>query len=214
MKGFLIIASLILWSHNASSQIIEPKFTINAGLGLPSTISNEAYDSKIQGLVNGYFIGQYSFPFHFHVGAGISYSLNVINEFAFTTPISGQFHNAMGFLNIGYDQFYTDKFGVDVSLRLGHSYNFVQSNLLKDTGESTRSFDASYIEGVLGFFLAADEKSSFRLSLGYGGQGYTFDQTMVGMPNKGVYTESESNKFTQFFTLTFGYTYYISSAKN
>jgi len=103
---------------------------------------------------------------------------------------------------------------MDFSVRIGHSYNFTSTNLLKESGQGTQSFDATYLEGVLGFFLAADEKSSFRLSFGYGAQGYKFNQKVLGMANEGVYTQSERDKFTQFLTVSFGYTYYLGATKN
>lgn len=210
VKLFLLLL-LLFSSFSTFSQKIEPAFSLNAGIGISSSTGNEPYDKQIQGLVSGNFYGQYSFPFHFHVGLGIAYTLNVINSFNVTTPVNGEIHNGFGYLNLGYDQFLSEKFAFDFSVRAGSSYNLINSNLLKDQGMSGRVFDALYLEGIVGLILAADEKSSFRLNLGYGIQGYSYDETFIGLPTQGAYSESQIKKPVSFFTIGFGYTYYLSS---
>ncbi len=209
MKNVLILISFCFLGSYASAQKIDPRFTFNVELGLPASIANEPFDDIMQGLICSSIYGQYSFPFHMHIGLGVRYSLLTINEFSVPSPVRGQMHSGSTFLKIGWDKFHNDRFATDVALKVGYAQTYFNTDLNKANGVNPVQFDHLLLEPTVGFILSADERNSYRWSLGYCINGFGFQPGTLGLPSNEGYDVSEFNKLTQYLVVGFGYTYYF-----
>lgn len=190
-------------------QKVEPKYTFNVELTLPGAVVNEPFNAIMQGLASGAVYGQYSFPFHLNIGAGVKYSLFTINEFKVPSPVYGNMQSGTGFMKIGWDKFHNDRFATDVGVKVGYTEHFVFTDVNKANGNNPWRVNSTNLEATLGLILTADEKTSYRLVLGYGGYGFGFKPEMIGLASNEGYNPANFSKPTQYFILGFGYTYYF-----
>lgn len=205
------IACLIFWIGGSASfaQEFEPKFTFNVELGLPVATSNEPFKDIMQGLVSVSTYGQYSFPFHFNVGAGVKYSYFAINEFSVPAPVYGGVHTGGGFVKVGYDKFYNDRFAMDFGVKFGYLQNFISTDVNSANGVNPVRVGALFIEPAVGFILTANERNSYRLNLGYTIQGNGFNPMQIGLESSSGYDVSNFGNAVQYFFVGFGYTFYF-----
>lgn len=196
-------------SLNSHCQKLVPKFTYNIELGLPVAVANRPFDDIMQGLVSANSFVQYSFPFHLNVGAGIKYSYFVVNQFATTTPVHGGIHSGGGFVKVGYDKFVTDRFAIDLGVKVGYMDNYILTDKNKENGTNPVRIQSSLIEPVIGLILTADERNSYRLNIGYVIQGYGFQPKLLGVNSNENYNTDNFNNPTQYFYVGFGYTFYF-----
>ena len=192
-----------------SAQKIDPKFTFNVELGLPATIVNKPFDRIMQGLVCSSIYGQYSFPFHLNVGAGVRYSLLTINEFAVPTPVRGQMQSGCAFLKVGWDKFFNDRLATDFSVKVGYAQTYFSTDLNKAQGVNPIQFNKVMIEPTVALILLADERNSYRWCLGYSINGFGFQPATLGLTSNEGYDPSEFKKLTQYLVVGFGYTFYF-----
>lgn len=197
----------------ANSQKIIPKYTFNVEIGLPLAVANEPFQDIMQGLACASIYGQYSFPFHLNIGAGVRYSLFTINEFSVPSPVNGEIHTGAAFLKIGWDKFHNDKLATDFGVKVGYSINYATTDLHEAAGTNPLQIEAVLIEPTFGLILAADEKNSYRWNIGYCVQGYGFKPSTIGLSSNSAYDPTSFNKLTQYFVIGFGYTYYFRDKK-
>ncbi|MDX2362795.1 MAG: hypothetical protein QNK23_18440 [Crocinitomicaceae bacterium] len=217
MKRILTILTFLLICAQLDAQKVEPKFTFNVELGLPVSLFNEPFDDIMQGLVNTSIYGQYSFPFHFHIGMGVRYTLWNINEFAVNNAPHGVMHTGGAFLKLGWDKFHSDRFATDFGVKFGYTKNFFETEVSPVGAEKFRhhfDIDAFLIEPTIGLILLANEQNSYRWSLGWAIQTFGFKPQMTGIPTDAGYEPSEFDKITQYLIVGFGYTYYFKSKKD
>jgi hypothetical protein len=69
--------------------------------------------------------------------------------------------------------------------------------------------DGGFIEPTLGLSLKANEKSSFRLALGYAFHAFDFRPHQMEVEKFGDIKDSELNELTTYFTIGFGYSFYF-----
>lgn len=207
--SFSILLAFCFVTVLAFGQKVEPKYTFNVELTLPGAVVNEPFSDIMQGLACGAVYGQYSFPFHLNIGAGIKYSLFTINEFHVPSPVYGNMQSGTGFMKIGWDKFHNDRFATDVGLKVGYTENFFATDVNKQNEVNPWRVNSTNVEGTLGLILTADEKTSYRLVLGYGAYGFGFKPEMIGLASNEGYDSASFNKVTQYFIVGFGYTYYF-----
>lgn len=212
MKKIFFISFISLLAVNTYAQKVVPKYSFNIELTLPEATANDPFNDIMQGLVSTSVYGQYSFPFHFHVGMGLKYSLFTINEFNVPTPVYGNMQTGAGFIKLGWDKFHNERFGTDFGIKIGYAETFIFSDtLLKDgIGPSKFRMSSPFVEGTLGLILTADEKSSYRLVLGYGALGFGFKPQMISLKSDSGYDPNDFNKLTQYFIIGFGFTHYFN----
>lgn len=191
------------------SQKIEQKFTFNVELTLPGAISNEPFNDIMQGLASGAVYGQYTLPFQLSLGAGIKYSLYTINEFSVPSPVYGNIQSGTGFVKIGWDKFHNDRFGTDVGVKMGYTEHFISTDVNKKNGVNPWRLNSTNVEATLGLVLTADERTSYRLVLGYGTYGFGFRPEMIGLESNEGYDVEDFSKISQYFIIGFGYTFYF-----
>ncbi len=212
MKKIYIILIIVFGSSlSSNAQSIDTKYTFNVELCLPIAMSNQAFNDFMQGLVGVSTYGQYSFPFHLNVGAGIRYSYFTINEFSVPSPVFGGVHSGTAFAKIGWDKFHTDQFATDFSLKAGYSQTFFDTDLNKSAGANPIQIGSSFAEVTTAIILAANENSSYRWIIGYGMQGYGFTPQHIGLETNGGYDPAKFKTITSYLVVGFGYTYYFGN---
>lgn len=198
----------------SNAQSLIPKYTFNVELCLPVAMSNKPFNDFMQGLVGVSTYGQYSFPFHLNLGAGIRYSYFTINEFSVPSPVFGGVHSGTAFMKVGWDKFHTDQFATDFGLKVGYSQTFFDTDLNKAAGANPVQVGSSYAEFTTAFILMANESSSYRWVVGYGMQGFGFTPQHIGLSTNGGYDPAKFNRITSYLVVGFGYTYYIGEDKS
>jgi hypothetical protein len=204
----LLVFGLLIFS-SATAQKIDPKYTFNVEIGLPVSVTNPLFGDVMQGLVNVSPYAQYSFPFHFHIGAGIKYSYFTINEFSVPEPRFGGVHSTGGFLKLGWDKFHSDRFATDLGVKVGYNQAFFTSYQSKGINVKNVQVGSSLLEATIGFILSADERNSYRWIIGYGIHGAGFRPDHIGLSSNGGYDPAKFNNVTSYLLVGFGYTYYF-----
>lgn len=174
-------------------------------------MSNQPFSDFMQGLVGVSTYGQYTFPFHLNVGAGVRYSYFTINEFSVPSPVFGGVHSGTAFVKIGWDKFHNDRFATDFGLKTGYSQTFFDTDLNKAAGANPIQIGSSFAELTTAFILTANENSSYRWIIGYGMQGYGFRPQHIGLATNGGYDQTKFNTITSYLVVGFGYTYYFGN---
>ncbi|MDG1333205.1 MAG: hypothetical protein P8P74_12800 [Crocinitomicaceae bacterium] len=210
-KIYSILIIFLSLSSYSNAQSITPKYSYNVELCLPVAMSNQPFNDFMQGLVGVSTYGQYSFPFHLNVGAGIRYSYFTINEFSVPSPVFGGVHSGTAFIKVGYDEFHNDRFGTDFGLKAGYSHTFFDTDLNKDEGVNPVDIGSTYAEFTTAFILTANEKSSYRWIIGYGMQGFGFSPQQIGLETNGGYDPANFKRITTYLVVGFGYTYYFDN---
>jgi hypothetical protein len=177
-------------------------------------MSNKPFNDFMQGLVGVSTYGQYSFPFHLNLGAGVRYSYFTINEFSVPSPVFGGVHSGTAFFKVGYDKFHNDRFATDFSLKTGYSHTFFDTDLNKDEGVNPIDVGSTFAEFTTALILTANEKSSYRWIIGYGMQGFGFSPQLIGLETNGGYDPANFKRVTTYLVVGFGYTYYFGKSGN
>ncbi len=210
-KGVFLILALVLQLQNYSAQVIEPNHTFNVELGLPNGFTNEPFKNVMQGLVNLSTYYQYDFKNQFTAGAGIRYGYFAINEFKVPKPVYGGMHSAGAFIKLGWEKFISDRFAIDLGVKVGYSKHYFDTDRNDSAGLNPIQINTIYIDPTLGLVLTVDEVSSYRLFFSYANYGFGFKPNMIGLETLGGYDPAEFNKVTGFLIVGFGYTFYFKS---
>lgn len=208
MKTILFSILLIL-SGPIFGQKIDPKWTLNVELGLPTSTANEPFDDIMQGLINSSLYTQYSAPFHMHVGLGVRYSLLTINEFKVETPVRGNMQTGCVFLKIGWDKFHNDRLATDFGVKIGYAQSYFSTDKNKALGVNPIQFNKILIEPTAALILSADERNSYRWCISYCINGFGFSPQTIGLADNSGYDPSNFKKLTQYLVVGFGYTFYF-----
>lgn len=188
---------------------ITPKHTFNLVAGLPNATVNKPFESIMRGIVdvNPYY--QYSLPNSIVFGAGFRYIHYAVNEFRTPEPLDGVMHSLGGFLKFGYEKFYTTRFAMDFSVKVGYNWHILDTDLNDKIRGGAYRFDSGFVEPTVGFILSATEHSSYRLTIGYTFQGFIFTPHQLGTQMNGGWEPKEYSKSSQIITFGLGYTYYF-----
>lgn len=192
---------------------ITPKHTFNMVVGLPNGTRNKPFEKILRGIVdvNPYY--QYSLPNSIVFGVGFRFTHYSINEFRVPEPLDGVMNSYGGFLKFGYEKFYSTRFAMDFSVKVGYNWHVLSTDLNKKLNGGPNRFDSGFVEPTVGFIVSATEHSSYRLTIGYTFQGYAFSLDRMGTLMNGGYEQAELSKATQFITFGLGYTYYFGNKK-
>lgn len=203
----LLISTLISVSGHGQTDFV-PKGSFKVEIGLPNNATNVAFRDLMQGLVCLSPSYQHTLDNTLSFGFGLRYNYFDVNEFKNTVDLGGGLHTAGAFAKIGQEKFYGN-FGVDYGIRAGYSFNFFATNKNDEQLGKPYSNDAVFVEPHLGLALMANEKTSFRLALGYAFHGFEFRPNQVGLETFSGIDDSDLNSITTYFTIGFGYSYYF-----
>lgn len=196
---------------------IKPHHSISMEVGLPVGMRNKTFSAYMQGIVNMSPYYHYSFKNKMTAGAGLNYNYFWINHVLTPDPKNlGGIHALGGYVRFGYENFHTDRYGVDFNIKMGRSrliFDSDNNHLLPELP----TLDVYFVEPSIGFVITADDQSSYRWVLGYTGQKYRFYPTQLGFDKSANQSTNTQNlnlfstiaNYSQFLTIGFGYTYYI-----
>jgi hypothetical protein len=210
MRGTNLVLFLVIFlSHGIVGQIIVPKNTINVEVGLPVVLANKPFKGMMQGLVNisGHY--QYTLSNSLCFGIGGIFSYFTINEFKVPSKISGGMQTFGGFVKIGREKFHTEQFATDMGIKMGYAITYFSTTENEKFGQNPVIIESPYLCPTIGLALAADEFTSYRLSIGYVIQGFRFQPGYLGFQSDAGYDVSTFKRFTQYLSIGFGYTYYF-----
>ncbi len=189
---------------------IKPKHSLTIELGLPIGVSNKGFNGFLQGMVNFSPYYHYNFKNNLSLGLGINYNFFWINHVLSPDKENfGGIHSIGTFVELGYEKFFTDRIGLDFSVKTGYSQlNFYSVNNRK-LGLGTPTKYITFLEPNFSLIVTANEYSSFRWNIAYAFQNYNFDPTQLGFTDNNEYHSLDYGKSTRFFSFGFGYTYYF-----
>ena len=210
MKFILIFFfSLVVSSINA--QAINPDDSFTFELGLPNATNNKAYRSIMQGLVCISPTYQYVLKNGISFGIGLHYSYFAINEFKVQPKIFGGIHSAAAFLKLGYEKFWTERFGTETGCKIGYLNSFSISDSIINHIKT----EATFIEPFISLIATSSVNSSYRFTIGFPFYGYRFTPETIGILDSNLgYSNADFSKIASAFTISFGYTFYFNGKKN
>ena len=215
---FCVISTSLLFSQEEDEEDfddetytrIKPKQSFTVELGMPVTFANKGFKGFLQGMLNISPYYHYNFQNNISLGVGVNYNFFWINHVLAPDPNNvGAIHSMGGFFELGYEKFYTDRVGVDFSLKSGISQINYYSTNNRALGLGTPKQNVAFVEPTFSLIVTANESTSYRWIIGYVVQNYKFDPTKLGFSDAKEYHTSDYNKLTQFLSFGFGFTYYF-----
>ena len=154
---------------------------------------------------------QYALKNGISFGVGLHYSYFAINEFRVQPKIFGGIHSAAAFLKLGYEKFWTERFGTETGLKIGYLNSFAVSDLIKNY----RITEASFVEPFISLIATSSVNSSYSFTIGFPFYGYRFTPETIGILDSNLgYSNADFSKIASAFTISFGYTFYFNGKKN
>ncbi|RFC53726.1 hypothetical protein [Brumimicrobium aurantiacum] len=209
MKKLILLFTVLNIAIVANAQIdFSPKNSFKVEIGLPNNASNYAFRQLMQGLVVITPSYQHTFDNTLTIGAGLRYSFFNVNEFKNNIDMTGGVHIAGAFAKIGQEKFYGN-FGVDYGVRVGYASNVFATNTNDEANGGPRTSEGVFVEPTLGLSLMANEKTSFRLALGFAVHDFKFTPEDVSVESFSGISNDQLKNNTSYFTIGFGYSYYF-----
>jgi len=199
-------------SYESIGEII-PKHTFNFMIGLPTTVVNNSFKEIMKGVVEMHPYYQYFLPNSLAFGVGLQYSYFGINEFRVPEPLSGKMQSMGGFVKIGYEKFYLTRFAIDVSVKIGATNQWIATDLNDKKRGGSYKFSTTYIAPTIGLILTASEHSSYRFTVSYAFEDFSFAPRQLGTDMTGKWSDEELLKKSKILTVSLGYTHYFNKKK-
>ena len=209
MRYIQLLSFLLSFHALMAQQPFVPKHTFNLEVALPNSMSNEAFQDHLQGLVNVAPFYQFALKNGIAFGLGVRYGYYTVNEFRVPQPVTGGMHMASAFIKTGWEKFHTERFATDLSVKIGYTQNYFLTDRNDTLGINPQQINAWYVEPTVGFILTADEVTSYRLFFGYGLQSFNYTPSMLGLSSVDGYNEQQLAKTTSYLLVGFGFTYYF-----
>jgi hypothetical protein len=209
MKFCLAVAALFLLSVQLSAQTVRPKGSFQFHIGLPIIIGNQAFKGMMQGLVSGTAHYQYTLKNSMSFGVGVNYDYFTINEFKIPEKRFGGMHAPVAFIKFGQEKFYSSSFGTDFSVKAGYGVNVLNSKGVAGQPSYSQMIQAGYLEPNLGFILVSDERTAFKINIGYTIHSFGFWPYMIGLKTNGGYNPKNFSDPTTSLVFGFVYVHYF-----
>ena len=192
----------------AQGMEIDDSFTFE--IGLPNTFINSPFKDFMQGLVTVSPSYQYTLESGLAFGVGAHYSYFAVNEFSVPSAIYGGMHSLGGFLKLGHEKFWGERFGTDIGFKFGYMHSMVKTDALFEEWIRLNVLQSSYVEPNIGLVLATDDANSYRLTIAYPFFGFGFRPSDIGVEGNAGYETEEFDKTSSFLVVGFGYTHYFN----
>lgn len=191
--------------------MVRPKHTFSLELGMPVSMKNNLFSELMRGVINVSPYYHYNFQNNISLGLGVNYNFFWVNHVLAPDPKNtGGIHTGGVFGKLGYEKYYTERFGTDIGVKFGYSNHYYVSDLNKAISSKPSVNSSTFFESTIAFILTADEVTSYRWIVGYAIQNYTFNPTMLGYKNEPRFTNTSTKSLTQFLTVGFGFSYYFN----
>lgn len=228
MKQVALVAMLALGVFSSNAQIGNDKWNITGELMLPVGLNNKMFKNYMKGLVYVHPKIQFK-PFkHWYVAFGPKYAYYQVNEYRvpYEAEISedtvinhqkvysmiGGMHVIGGDIELGYTNWLSPRFGIDIGVRTGVAYHLFSTSGTKHYGK--QDVTAMYFEPTLSLILAADEAVAYRWVVGYNFSGYRFDGYRIGSTSANGYKPEDLKAGTQSLVVGFAITYYFKNKRS
>jgi hypothetical protein len=202
--GFCFLCSV------SFAQGIQSDDSFTLEIGLPNAFVNKPFREIMQGLISVSPYYQYALTNGVAFGIGAHYSYFAVNEFNVPSAIYGGMHCLGGFLKVGHENFWGERFGTDFGLKLGYMHSMIKTDALFEQGIRLNILQSAYIEPNIGLVLSSDEANSYRLTIGYPFFGFGFKPAQIGLEGDAGYAPSQYTRASSFLIVGFGYTHYFN----
>ena len=215
--AFLISNSFIFVYSQEESQeedtyaMVRPKHTFSLELGMPVSMRNNLFSELMRGVINVSPYYHFNFQNNISIGLGVNYNFFWVNHVLAPDPKNtGGIHSGGVFGKLGYEKYYTERFGTDIGVKFGYANHYYVSDLNKAISSKPPVNSSTFFESTIAFILTADEVTSYRWIVGYAIQNYTFNPTILGYKDEAKFTNTSAKSLTQFLTVGFGFSYYFN----
>lgn len=221
MKQFFFILSLCFLANWSAAQDqdandfddntygdIKPLHQVSLELGLPNGATNKPFSSMMQGLVNVAPYYQFSLKNKLAFGVGANYAFFKINQFRVPGTINGGMHNYGGYVRVAYEQFHSQRFGTEYSVKMGYNQAQIYSDSLK-VYHTTTVKNYAYVAPTAAIILTNSEWTSYRFYVSYTFTNMGFSPFDLGANTASGYDLNEFDRKSQFLTVGFGFSYYF-----
>lgn len=205
---FIFLFTLSLFTANAQGKDFEPKGALKFDIQLPIVLGNSPMKSIMKGMVKGSLYYQHNVFKGLNIGAGGSYLLYIIDEFALFQEIRGSMHEATAFGKISYQKFFGEKFGFEFGLKAGYAHYFSVNDSCRAELGGAYQEGTYFVEPVMNMELKINEALGINLAFGWAIYGNSFDERFLcidELPGGDVYKKSNTN----MINLGFGISYYF-----
>jgi len=206
---FLISTAHLNWAQTST---FSPKGSFNIDLGVPAKPHNMAFERTMEGLLNAGIDYRYNFFKGLTVGIGLKYCLFSLNSFAFNNnSISGGYQMPGAYVIVGYEKFSTDRVSFTGSIRGGYSYMMSFNDSCRAVLGGQAISQSYFVEPQVEMVMLTDKISShgFSMVLGYSIYFHEFGKADLCMSEVSSLTQEDYIGFTRFFSIGFGYRYYM-----
>jgi hypothetical protein len=191
--------------------MVRPKHTFSLELGMPVSLRNNLFSELMRGVINVSPYYHYNFQNNISLGLGVNYNFFWVNHVLAPDPKNtGGIHTGGVFGKLGYEKYYTERFGTDIGVKFGYSNHYYVSDLNKAIFSKPPMNSSTFLESTIAFILTADEVTSYRWVVGYAIQNQIFNPAMLGYKNEPRFTNSSAKSLTHFLTVGFGFSYYFN----
>ncbi|MBI2260020.1 MAG: hypothetical protein HYU67_14115 [Flavobacteriia bacterium] len=194
--------------NNEFKQIL-PKHSYSIDLTLPTSHKNKTFKGVMQGLCRLNVNYNYYFVKKFATGLGYTYTFFQINRFKTPKNVVGGIHFHSYYTEIGYKNFFNERFGLELNLKLGQSSILMYSDSLSNV--QTKKYNnknANYFEPSLALVLTSGSNSSLKWIFGYNIQYADFKLKDIGILSKSNYPENDQKRI-QFLYFGFSFCHYF-----
>lgn len=190
---------------NGPEEIPPFKASIRGAFKLPNAMANNTFKKVLNGVSNIELSYVQPFLKNFYFGAGIQHSYYDINRFSFVEVTHGNLQSFLGFGEIGFQKYMTDKWYYVLGLRGGYSEAIVRCENCDAIGEKP-SQESLYSEAIFGIYLQGNERMSYGMLLSYQLYNFQFGPSWICRTSLSGLTDKDYTGISQSLTVGFGFT--------
>lgn len=195
---------------------ISPKHTFNMEIGIPVPMTNPYFKGLMKSVISSSPYYQYRLPNSLAFGAGVLYTYFQVDKFKVPTaePAKGGVHTIGCFGKISHEKFHTEQFATDFGVKIGYSKTYFKTDYNDSLHGKALSTNSMFVIPTVGFILSVDEFTSYRFSVGYAFQGYSFSPHSLGISTNSGYNTAKFSHPTSCLIVGFGFTHYFGQNGN
>lgn len=212
----LVQTAISAWAQDDETVIyrtIKPKHSYTIGVALPATIANVGFKKLMQGVVNTGASYQYSLANGLSFGASYDYHLFSISKFQTPELITGGMHNHTTALKIAYEQFFSERIGMEYSLKGGYAWVSFYSDTLQARNGGPMHVEGLYAEPAVAFILSASANTAYKWRLAYSMNSLNFTPQHIGVESNLGFKPEVFKHLTQFISFGFCFTHYFKQRR-
>jgi hypothetical protein len=176
---------------------------------LPVSVKNKAFKGVMQGLVRSGIAYQYNFKNGISLGLGYQYTFFQINKFKTPQLVFGGLHINSPYVKIGYDKFYSERFGTEINCRIGYSMLSYFSDSLKRLGSKNYNKQNYSIEPSFALVLTGSKNTSYKWIFAYAFLAQDFNLNHIGLNANAGYVGNDLTNPIRYLSFGFSFSHYF-----